>query len=205
MRVDDEQDGHDIDAMLRHLDHPVPPVTAEGVIARARASEGRRRLRWAAGIVLAVGAAGAAWAIPGSPLRGWVAALTAKTSHEPSPIEQAPPRVEPKPVLAGIAVDPGTRLVIEFVEHQHVGQIRITLTSGGQVEIRAPNGAARYTSEPGRLLVDNRGSSAAFEVNIPRTAAMVEVMVAKSRRFLKRGTHATPSLPGNDQPLIIPF
>jgi hypothetical protein len=204
MRVDDEQNGHDIDAMLRHLDHAVPPVTAEGLIARAGASEGRGRLRWAAGIVLALGVAGAAWAIPGSPLRDWVAALTASTSHEPSPIEQAPP-VDPKPVLAGIAVDPGARLVIEFLEKQHEGEIRITLTSGEQVEVRAPNGAARYTSEPGRLLVDNRGSRAAFEVNIPRTAAMVEVMVENSRTFLKREMHITPSLPANNQPLIIPF
>ena len=44
-------------------------------------------------------------------------------------------------------------------------------------------------------MIDNQGSSASFEIHIPRTATRVEIWVNQARLFLKDGPHVTgPSL-----------
>ena len=73
MRPDELPEDRELDELLSRLDHPVPPVSVETVIRRAR-DAGVERLRWAAGIALALGlAASAAYAAPGSPVPGWIA------------------------------------------------------------------------------------------------------------------------------------
>src|SRR3954464_15498493 len=52
---------------LRLLDHAPPPVSLERIIASGSSRVPGRR-RWAAGVVLLLGAAGVAYATPGSPL-----------------------------------------------------------------------------------------------------------------------------------------
>ncbi|MGH7672815.1 MAG: zf-HC2 domain-containing protein, partial [Gemmatimonadales bacterium] len=59
-----EREETEVYALLRHVDDPPPPVDARAVVARARA-RGLGRLRWAAGVLLALGLAGAAYAAPG--------------------------------------------------------------------------------------------------------------------------------------------
>ena len=42
-------------------------------------------------------------------------------------------------------------------------------------------------------MVDNRGSSAVFEIRLPCDAPWVEIQVAGARVFLKEGERATPA------------
>src|SRR5262245_62950766 len=66
-----EREHAEVNALLGQLDHRLPLVDAETFVRRPRA-----RLagwsRWAAGIVLVVGAASAVYALPDSRLRQWL-------------------------------------------------------------------------------------------------------------------------------------
>ena len=66
-----QRDEGEILELLRQVDHPLPAVDAEALAARARGI-GLVWGRWAAGILLVLGTVGAAYAVPGSPVRGWV-------------------------------------------------------------------------------------------------------------------------------------
>ena len=60
-----ERDQAEVYGLLRLVDHPAPPVDAESVAASARGHD-RGWGRWAAGILLAMAAAGGAYAASGS-------------------------------------------------------------------------------------------------------------------------------------------
>ncbi len=174
-------------ALLRELDDPVPRMSAETIAARARA-RGWDRVRVAAGFAIALGLAGAAYAVPGSPLRAWVTAATQQISDRRAPSPPPPtPQQAPEAGIAGIAVVPGPDLLILFTSRQVAGQARVSMTDDVEVAVHAPNGAATFTSGVDRLVIDNRGSSATFEIRIPRTAPRVEIQVEGRRLFLKQG------------------
>ena len=177
----------DVLTALAALDHAVPAVSSGAIERRARATAVRRVPR-AAGIVIALGIAGAAYAAPGSPLPAWLGALSGWVRGEPS-VSQV--TSSPSPLIpsdaAGIAVRPGASLTIAFTSWQTAGVARVRLADGGHVEVRAPNGAATFSSDADRLVIDNRGGAATFEIQIPRSAPRVEILVNGTRRYLKEG------------------
>ena len=182
-------------ALLRQVDHAAPSVDADVLAARAstRVEEPRAASRWApraAGIALALGIAGVAYAVPGSPLPAWVNAVATWIGSSAS---QSPPAHvrAPDPAVAGIAVPPGRDLLILFTSPQTQGQARVWLTDGADVVVRAPGGAATYTSAADRLVIDNHGSSATFEIRIPGDAPRVEIRMGGKRIFLKEGQSVT--------------
>ncbi len=184
-----EREENQVYALLRHVDHPPPRVDARAVIARARAPD-LGWGRWAAGILLALGFAGAAYAAPGSPLPAWVEAVVEWMGGRPdrSPVAPAPPQTPLlDPGVAGIAVAPGRELVILFTSPQAEGSAHVSLTDGAEVVVRAPINAATFTSDVDRLVIDNQGSAATFEIQIPRGAPRVEIRVGGDRIFLKEG------------------
>jgi len=180
-----ERQEDEVQALLRSVDHPAPRIDVRAIVARARARH-FGWMRWAAGILLALGLAGAAYAAPGSPLRTWAKAVAAWLGGGP---KQAP-----EASVAGIAVAPRRELVIQFTAHQTVGAAQVSLTDGAEVVVRAPLGAAMFTADADRLVIDNTGSQASFEIEIPRTAPRVEIRVGQDRTFLKEGTRVTGSL-----------
>lgn len=181
-----QQDEDEVHALLRHLDHPPPRVDAHAVAARARARE-VRWVRWAAGVGLALGLAGAAYAAPGSPLPAWVEVVVEWMSGGSA---QTPA----DPGGAGIAVAPGRALVILFTSPQAEGHAQVSLTDAVDVAVRAPSGAATFTADVDRLVIDNSGSAATFDIQIPRAAPRVEIRVAGVRVFLKEGPRVTGPL-----------
>lgn len=184
----EEHEEEEVYALLQRLDHSPPRVTAAAVAARAAARSGGWG-RWAAGLFLLLGAAGAAYAMPGSPIPAWVAAVVGRAGRAPAPVSSAPASApSPDVDLAGIAVAPGESLLIRFTSSQPRGKARVSLTDGAEVVVRAPTGAVAFTSDRNRLTIDNRGSSASFEIEIPRAAPWVEIRVARHRIFLKQET-----------------
>lgn len=181
----------DVFALLGAVDHPVPAIAVGAVERRARAPD-TRRLQWAAGIVLALGIAGAAYAAPGSPLPRWVSVLSGWMRAGPQLTE---PPSSPSPLqasgIAGVAITPGQRLVIAFTSSQSEGHAHVRLTDSTEVVVRAPSGAATFSSDADRLVIDNRGRTGTFELQIPRTAPRVEILVDGTRRFLKEGGRIT--------------
>jgi hypothetical protein len=186
-----------VHALLRHLDHPAPAITAEALAARAR----RPALAWgrrAAVVALGLGVAGAAYAAPGSPVPAWLrAAAEWVTGRSESP-RQSPAAVQrEQPAPAGIAVAPGEVLVIEFARPSG-GRALVTLTDGVEVEVRASTGAAAFTADGDRLVVDNAGA-ADFEILVPREAPRIEIRVAGRRVFFKHGPRVTTEAVADQQ------
>jgi len=189
----EEEETH---ALLSRLDEAPPGLDARAVARRARVRPLQRERhweRWAAGILVAFGVSGVSYAIPGSPVPAWVKAVVGRvggrtgrspaaagrsTAPEPRP---TPAPAPPAPSAAGIAVAPGRELVVTFTSAR--GQARVSLTGGAQVEVRAPAGAAGFTSHVDRLVIDNVGS-AIFDIEIPRSARRVEIRVGDRRLLL---------------------
>jgi hypothetical protein len=193
-----EREQAEVFALLGRLDHAPRHIGVEAVAARARAGEaGIQWRRWAAGIVLVAGLTGVAYAMPGSPFPAWARALSEWIRGGP---EMRAPDAAPMPAasdasVAGIAVRPGRNLMIVFTMPASESEARISLTDGDEVMVRAPQGAARFTSDLDRLVIDNRGPASAFEIEIPRSAPRVEIRVHDERIFFKEGDSITPAMP----------
>ena len=136
-------------------------------------------------LVLLLG--GVAYALPGSPLPRWVGAIVEWAGGNRVPHPRAIPRTDD----AGIAVAPGQDLVIVFQPPVAGGQAAVTLTEASDVELRAPRDAATFTSQEGRLFVEDRGLGVTYQIGIPRTAPRVEIRVGNRRLFLKDGPRVT--------------
>ncbi len=203
-----ESDRLDAGRLLGFLDereHPTP-LHVEEVIAQAEARErtlaspGPHPVRWArlaAGVGLAILLVGAAYATPGSPLPGWIDGLVG--SMIPRPVSPVPETVRTLPVppsapgTAGISLTPGSDMVIEFGNSASVSEARVQLTDGAKLLVLGPQGAATFTTKGSRILIDNRLSTAFFEVKIPRSAIRVELRVVHRTVFLKEGPTITTS------------
>jgi hypothetical protein len=174
--------------LLAHLDKPPRHASAATIMERARRSQ-RPPLRWAAGVVLALGLAGAALAVPGSPVRAWLRIGKSVTNAAP-PATDAGAR----DAATGIAVPPGSVLTIQFQNPQQTGVARVRLVEAGDVVIRSLAGRATFTSGATRVAIANTGSGD-FEIDIPRAAARVVIVLGGRQLLLKDGATITSSGP----------
>ncbi|MGH7644981.1 MAG: zf-HC2 domain-containing protein [Gemmatimonadales bacterium] len=172
--------------LLRLVDHAPPAVHAEALAARARQGS-PRRFRWAAGVLLSLAVAGAAYAAPGSPLPAWVDRLVARVAG-PAPVQ-----IDPGP--AGVAVEPGERFTIGFEAEQERGIVAVSLTDGASIVARRLAGTATFTTDVDRLVIANAGSTADYEIELPRGAAWVEIRLGARRLLLKDGQRVVADAP----------
>jgi hypothetical protein len=191
----------DIHELLASLDHPVPSMSATAIAAlaetRARASAARRRtaLRWAAAVLLTVGAAGVAVAAPGSPILRWVTALVAPMrgrGDRPSATPAA--QGDGHTRMAGIAVLPGDRFTVVFTAAPAGGLALVSFGEREEILVQARPGAARFTTEPDRLRIEARSATDTFAIEIPRTAARVEVRAGGTRLLVAELGRVFPAL-----------
>lgn len=196
-----QRDADEVNALLRLVDHPVPQHSAQAIVARVRPRVAWGR--WAAGVLLVATLGGAAYAAPGSPFRrlvnSTVTLLAGRSETRLVPPVQAP---DVDPLGGGIAVEPGLALLIQFTAYQSAGDAHVSLTDGDMVTVRAPNGAATFTSDAERLIVDNTGSVSNFEIQIPRTAPRVEMRVGTERRYLKDRARVVAGTPADAQGML---
>lgn len=176
--------------LLGRLDHPLPVVGVDAVVARARGT-GSPALRRAAVILVALAIAGTAYAMPGSPLRAWVDRVARSfTGRKPeaSAPAQAPPAQTP---TAGIAVMPGPRFTIQFTSPQPSGVVTVSRVDGANVVVRALHGPATFTTSADDLVINNRGSTADYEIELPRNAGWIEIQVGRRRLLLQQNGRIT--------------
>lgn len=197
----------EIDMLLRAVDHSPAPVSAATVVRRVRRAETRRTssLRRAAGIVLALIAAGVAYAAPSSPVRAWIrewvrAPATAESSR---PVDVSARELQN--VMAGIAVPAGESLVIQFAAPQQSGAIRVTVVDSTTVVVRAPQAAATFSSSEGRLLIDNAGSTASFDIQLPRSAPSIEIRVGDRSLLSSRGGQLRGAAEAGATSVVLPL
>lgn len=166
-------------ALLSEVDHPVARPDPRVVLAEQTAARGQWGRR-AAAAIFGVAVAGAAYALPGSPLPGALDRLlgTGPGIRDSARVTQADRATAPP---AGIAVPAAEGLVIELLAE---GQAAIELTDEEEVAVRAVAGAASFSSDPGRLTVRSSGP-VQLEIRIPRTATGVEVLAGSTPVFRK--------------------
>jgi hypothetical protein len=207
--------------LLRRTDHTAPAVDPEilAAIGDVNRAEKRARVRavaapswgiaivrggwlqWAAGVALAVAVAGAAYTAPGSPVPAWVDRVAewmrSPAPQAPSPVTPGKPETETPspPVTAGIAVAPRDRFTIRFAGWQSRGLARVALTNESNISARALNAAATFTTGANRLTIDNSGSTADYEIDLPHDAPWVEILVGERRLFLKEGQRLVTGAP----------
>lgn len=178
--------------LLGYADHPQPPIEVTTVIARARLTK-PTWTRWVAGGLFAVGLASAAYAIPGSPVRGWLRALADRSASPPA--QPVAPPAAVGTAAGGVAVVPGSSFEVRFLSLQTSGEIRVTLTDGPDLVVQARSAGPSFTSNPNRLIIDNRQSAADFDIAVPRSAARVEIRIGERRVFVKAGSEITTATP----------
>lgn len=181
----------EVAGLLRLVDHVPPRIDVRALMSRAPAPHVAWG-RWAAGLLLAVIVAGAAYAAPGTPFREWITSVLESIGDRRSGSPRTERRaVAATPGVSGIAVAPGRALLILFTSAESTGTARLALIDGADVMVRVPIGGATFTSDVDRLVIDNRGSSAAFDIEVPRSAARVEIQVAGHRIFLSQHARVT--------------
>jgi Putative zinc-finger len=194
-----EREEREIAALLRALDAPPPTMDAEALIRRASLngrSAGRRHTGWlrrAATVLVVVGIAGAAYALPGSPVHRWVHAIAGKIGLFGSRPSVKPGAEGTGVPGAGISVLPERSLVISFRLARGSGRATVSLTDGPEVRVEAPAGAATFASGPGRLLIEVEAASVPFSIRIPRSAPRVEIQADGRPVFLKEEGRLTTS------------
>lgn len=166
-------------AALARADVAPPTAAAQMSLRRRRAAaqwaaEGRRALLRAAMLVVALGGVAFA-AVPGSPLRGWIAGDDA-----PAPARTELPALEPRPApapapaapapAAGVSILPDGGAVRVVLNGAAPGLVvRARLTRGDLVEVSATGAAAgaRFRTSPGRIEVLDAGAGE-IRIALPR-------------------------------------
>ncbi|MFL5471860.1 MAG: hypothetical protein ACJ8A6_00315 [Gemmatimonadales bacterium] len=178
-----ERDEAWIMEQLRRLDHRQPSLPVPISSGAPHRAGWSRPQRLAAGLALTVAAAGAAYAVPGSPLPR---AVHHVVSLLQGTIRPAPAAPLPVPVTSrsqsGIAVAPGNHFAIVF--SGAAASATLSLTQSEDVLVRALD-PANFQSDVDRLLVESKTPGAKFEVEIPRSAPSVEIRVGGRVVFRK--------------------
>jgi hypothetical protein len=207
--TDHERRDREIEALLRTLDHEPPPLTADDVVEAAGAIRGRGRstpgvhgigpwVRAAAIAAVSLTAAAVAFALPGSPLPAWTAAVAARMGLTGA----VPPGPVPAPPGGGVALEPADLLVVS-IDAPEGGYIRLALTDSGRVQVWAPAGAARFRSAPGRLQVDLLRPDT-VDLRIPDRTPRIEVLGGGRRIYLREAMDPRAAPSGTGEPWVIP-
>jgi hypothetical protein len=165
--------------LLSQVDHPRPAIDPRVLLAERTASDGHWGRR-AAAVILGAAIAGAAYALPGSPLPAALDRLLGTSVARHDSTSAAERGLFPAP--AGIAIPAEDGLVIQLLAEGDGAVATIELTGDEEVVVRAVEGSATFTSDPGRLTVRSSGPLR-LEIHIPRAATSVEVLAGPTPVF----------------------
>ncbi len=194
--------------LLQALDHGVPDVSADAVIARARRRPTRRRGALAAGIAALLIAGGAAATVPGSPMRRYVERVLAGdrslVPQRPSVAARGGDRTVNG--ASGVAFVPVAGVDVVFRDAQSAGAILITLSDAAALRITHEGGSAGYALTGDGVFVENAASSASYHITLPRNVPRARVRVGDQVVFAKDGARiATAAVRDRSGAYVITF
>ena len=167
----DEMD--DLHGLLATIDHPPPPLSADAVVAlaeaRTRMRARRTALRWVTEVVQRVSGG--------------------REGPAPAPAPQGAQAEK----MAGIAVLPGDSFTVTFTAPGAGGVVLVSFHERAEILARARPGAARFTTEPDRLLIEPRAAGDTFALEIPRRAARVELRAGGARLLVVERGRVSPA------------
>jgi hypothetical protein len=173
--------------LLEELDHEPPAARpAWRVSSSTERAPTRNRPAWqriAASIAFVITVGGVLYALPGSPLREWMAGPGVD-----GPRERGPGRAETDAeALSGLSVRPAGPYEIAFLARQPSGRVRVELTPTPDVQIRVAGEPVGLESGPDRLVVSNAGSRSSYEIRLPAAGPAVTVLVDGEIVLRKQG------------------
>ena len=176
---------------LTRVDHEIPTIDPRALFGRKERASGTWGRR-AAAILVGAAIAGVAYAAPGSPFPG----MLDRWMRSGSDVEARPPtRAENQaPAGGGIAVEPTEGMVIDLAAAGEDAVAMVALSDGNQVVVRAVEGTATFSSDPGQLSVLVSGR-ARLEILIPHSATSVEVQTGAVPVFRKLADGVATALP----------
>jgi hypothetical protein len=75
----------------------------------------------------------------------------------------------------------------------------VSLADGPNIVARVFSGTATFTTAVDRLTIQNDGSTADYEIELPRDAPWVEILVGTRRLILKEGDRITADIAADAQ------
>lgn len=185
---------------LARIDRPAPardPGRVRGLHRSRKSWVSRRSL--AAAAVLLILATGAAAAIPGSPVREWLARTLrteAPAVEEPAGQEDAPPVAAATDREAGVAVEAADGDITVRVLDAATGTlIRVRLVDGDRAGVRAER--ARYRTSAGRIDVLGAGPGE-VRVELPRGVGSARLEAEGRPLLVVRGREVRILAPAAD-------
>ena len=167
----------ELSRLLASIDHRVPVVNVNDVIARARTRSGRPDLLIAAAALLAVAGVAAA-SVPGTFLNRYAERFLARVTQTPAAVAPAPAKNDA--ASRGISFAPGAQVDVDFRAAQASGALQVRWVDVGTVLLAqtGSNGEAHYALTPTGVVVDNEGSTASYSLMLPRTLPRARVRIA---------------------------
>lgn len=196
-----EEDEQRLFGLFETLDHEPPPLDWAVVVAPAPRSVARpsHRPLLAASLAFLVVAGAILAAIPGSPVREWLA-----SGFRDGGVEERSARPENTLPLSGVSVVPEDPFEVVFMARQREGRLRIMFVAAGEVGLTVTGEPVVLESGTERLVVSNVGSSAEYELRIPRDLETFRVTVAGETLLEKQGEAIrTPTAPATGDMYIL--
>ncbi len=172
----------EVAGLLRSVDHPAPRFRGAAFLDELQWRR-RRIASIAAGLALCV--AGAAAALPNSPLHHVLLRALSRTEATRTPNAKPVSNPVPPKAGAGVAFIPGSSLDALFRDPRPGSHLRIFLVDGPRVSATA-DGDAAFAIHQSRLEVTDRGVAMNFTLEIPRTVSEVRVRAGNEMLFEKR-------------------
>ena len=187
--------------LLHLLDNPLPIMTAQSVIARAKSGGMSSGARIAAIAAAFGGIAVAAAALPPSPLHGvFMQMLRTVAPSSAVPAATVPVVTAPVSVAAqrGVSLIPEGRLDVVLMQGQSSGTLNVTSGDGSAVTISSDsNNGSVFQVSKDRITIVNRGGTGSYELVLPPTLAHASIRVGRTIVF-RRDTGITTALVPRD-------
>ncbi|NIN71019.1 MAG: hypothetical protein GTO46_03595, partial [Gemmatimonadetes bacterium] len=99
-------------------------------------------------------------------------------------------------VSGGLSLVPTGEFELVFEAVQDAGTVEVSLTDESELAVRSIGGQPRYSVAPNQVRIDNAGSTADYEVLLPRSARHVRIRVGDSVVFTQQdGSIMTTAVP----------
>lgn len=161
------------------LDHEAPTLDWKAV--EAARSPRSSRLLVAASLAAVLGA-GILYALPDSPLRGWIdRSGTGVGRQEPRTGDTG------SGAVSGLSIRPSSAFKIVFAGVQESGEVWVELADAPEIEIRVLGDPVALESGPDRVVVENRGSHSSYTLRLPMAGPAITIHVEDDPVLVKSG------------------
>jgi anti-sigma factor RsiW len=170
--------------LLGKLAHDAPEIDWDWV-RHAPTSRRNAGSRIAASIAFLLLAGGILYALPESPVRGWIDRLLGENAPE-APVPGDRFGSERDAAVSGLSVRPAGAFEIVFEASQASGTIRLRLVRTPDLQIRVLGSPVQLESGPDRVTVSNASSRSSYEILVPESASSILVRVEGEDVFVTR-------------------